>query len=85
MNQDALPLSFVLVLVDNTVIATLGDAVRYMAVLPVERRDWVHWTVARRMVDEALQDSEYLMAATLSLRTALLLDCDLSRPLLVDP
>jgi len=54
-----------------------------MAELPVERRDWVHW-VARRMVDEALQDSEYLMAATLSLRTALLLDCDLSRPLLVD-
>jgi hypothetical protein len=78
------PLSFPLILVDETVIATLGDAKRHLADLPKVKREWAHWKLAQKLLDDALRDPDYLQAATMSFQTALLLDGDLSRPHVVD-
>jgi hypothetical protein len=74
------PLSYPLVLVDETVIATVGEAVLYIASLPPVYREWVHWQTASRTITRAALDPDYLQAATITLQTALLIDVRLSRP-----
>jgi hypothetical protein len=67
-------LSFPLGLSDGTVIATVGEAATFLARLPLEQRDKSHWTIAIRMLNNALKEPTYLKTATMSLQTALVLD-----------
>jgi hypothetical protein len=67
-------LSFPLTLTDGTVIATVGEAATFFARLPLEQRDKSHWTIAIRMLNNALKEPTYLKTATMSLQTALVLD-----------
>jgi hypothetical protein len=67
-------LSFPLTLTDGTVIATVGEAAAFFARLPLEQRDKSHWTIAIRMLNNALKEPTYLKTATMSLQTALVLD-----------
>ncbi len=78
------PLVFPLVLVDETVIATLGEAAEYIAAIPPVYRGWAHWKTAMQMVIRAAHEEEYLQAATVAFQTALLIDARLSRPHPVD-
>jgi hypothetical protein len=67
-------LSFSLTLTDGTVIATVGEAATFFARLTLEQRDKSHWTIAIRMLNNALKEPTYLKTATMSLQTALVLD-----------
>ena len=67
-------LSFPLALTDGTVIATVGEAAVFFAGLPLEQRDKGHWTIAIRMLNNALKEPTYLKTATMSLQTALILE-----------
>jgi hypothetical protein len=61
-------------LTDGTVIATVGEAAVFFARLPLEQRDKSHWTIAIRMLNNALKEPTYLKTATMSLQTALVLE-----------
>ena len=67
-------LSFPLALTDGTVIVTVGEAAIFFAGLPPEQRDKAHWTIAIRMLNNALKEPTYLKTATMSLQTALILE-----------
>jgi hypothetical protein len=67
-------LSFPLTLTDGTVIATVGEAATFFARLPLEQRDKSHWTIAIRMLNNALKEPTYLKTATMSLQTAVILE-----------
>ena len=73
-------LSFPLTLTDGTVLATVGEAATFFARLPLEQRDKSHWTIAIRMLNNALKEPTYLRTATMSLQTALVLDGRLASP-----
>ena len=73
-------LSFPLTLTDGTAIATVGEAATFFARLPLEQRDKSHWTIAIRMLNNALKEPAYLKTATMSLQTALILDGILASP-----
>jgi hypothetical protein len=73
-------LSFPLTLTDGTVIATVGEAATFFARLPLEQRDKSHWTIAIRMLNNALKEPTYLKTATMSLQTALVLEGMLASP-----
>ena len=73
-------LSFPLTLTDGTVIATVGEAATFFARLPLEQRDKSHWTIAIRMLNNALKEPTYLKTATMSLQTALILEGMLASP-----
>ena len=77
-------LSFPLTLTDGTVIATVGEAATFFARLPLEQRDKSHWTIAIRMLNNALKEPTYLRTATMSLQTALVLEGILASPSLLD-
>ncbi len=73
-------LSFPLTLTDGTVMATVGEAAVYFAGLTPEQRDTGHWTIAIRMLNNALKEPTYLRTATMSLQTALVLEGMLASP-----
>jgi hypothetical protein len=73
-------LSFPLGLTDGTVMATVGEAAAFFARLPLEQRDKSHWTIAIRMLNNALKEPTYLKTATMSLQTALILEGMLASP-----
>lgn len=73
-------LSFPLTLTDGTVLATVGEAAIYLAGLTPAQRDKGHWTIAIRMLNNALKEPTYLRTATMSLQTALVLDGILASP-----
>ncbi|MDO9562434.1 MAG: hypothetical protein Q7J60_12490 [Bradyrhizobium sp.] len=73
-------LSFPLTLTDGTVIAAVGEAATFLARLPLELRDKSHWTIAIRMLNNALKEPTYLRTATMSLQTALVLEGMLASP-----
>ena len=79
-NIENTPLSYPLVLVDETVIGTLGESAAYIATLPAVCREWTHWKLALQALTRATYDASYLQAATICLQTALILDASLSRP-----
>ena len=83
--NDTTPLTIPLVLVDETVIATVGEAARYIAALPPVYKQWMHWQTAAQMVIRAAHDSDYVQAATMTFQIALMQDACLSRPHLIDP
>lgn len=70
----AVPLSFPLILLDATTIATVGDAGSLIAGLTEAQRGNGLWRIAAEMLDIATREPGYIRVATLSLRTALLLD-----------
>ena len=73
-------LTFPLTLVDGTVIATVGEAATFFAGPSLEQRDKSHWTIAIRMLNNALKEPAYLKTATMSLQTALVLEGLLASP-----
>ena len=73
-------LSFPLTLTDGTMLATVGEAASFFAGLPPEQRDKSHWTIAIRMLNNALKEPTYLRTATMSLQTALVLEGTLASP-----
>ena len=77
-------LSFPLTLTDGTVMTTVGEAAVYFAGLTPEQRDTGHWTIAIRMLNNALKEPTYLRTATMSLQTALVLEGILASPSLLD-
>jgi hypothetical protein len=73
-------LSFPFALKDGTTIVTIGEASVYFAGLTSEQRETGHWTIAIRMLNNAMKEPNYLKTATMSLQTALLLDGVLVSP-----
>lgn len=73
-------LSFPLTLMDGKVLATVGEAASFFAGLQPEQRDKSHWTIAIRMLNNALKEPTYLRTATMSLQTALVLEGTLASP-----
>jgi hypothetical protein len=68
------PLPFTLNLEDGRIIAKIGDAAHFFSSLTEEKRQTNHWTIAIRMLGNALKEPSYLRAATMSMQTALMLD-----------
>ncbi len=73
-------LAFPLTRTDGTVMTTVGEAATFFAGLTLEQRDKGHWTIAIRMLNNALKEPTYLRTATLSLQTALVLEGMLASP-----
>jgi hypothetical protein len=73
------PLAFELVCKD-TVLKTLGDAVRLYGELTPEQREEYFWRVAIRTLNSAIKEPRYLTAAAISLQTALNLSGMLAEP-----
>ena len=73
-------LAFPLTRTDGTVMTTVGEAATFFAGLTLEQRDKGHWTIAIRMLNNALKEPAYLRTATLSLQTALVLEGMLASP-----
>jgi hypothetical protein len=73
------PLAFELVCKDS-VLATLGDAIRLCAELTPEQRDEYCWKVAIYTLHTAIREPRYIRAATLNLQTALNLSGMLAQP-----
>ncbi len=67
-------LAFPIEIVDGPPIITVGEAADLLSALSDESREKGHWRVAIKMLNTALREPSYLKAATLSLRTALVLD-----------
>ncbi len=61
-------------------MATVGEAATFFAGLTLEQRDTGHWTIAIRMLNNALKEPTYLKTATMSLQTALILEGMLASP-----
>jgi hypothetical protein len=62
---------------------TLRDASLFFATLTPEQREESHWSIAIRMLGNALKQPTYLKAATISLQTALVVEALLASPLTV--
>lgn len=77
------PLAFTLTLTDGREIVTLRDASLFFATLTPEQREESHWSIAIRMLGNALKQPTYLRAATISLQTALVVEALLASPLTV--
>jgi hypothetical protein len=77
------PLAFTLTLTDGREIATLRDASLFFASLTPKQRELSHWSIAIRMLGNALKQPTYLRAATISLQTALVIEALLASPLTV--
>jgi len=73
------PLAFELDCKD-VIVATLGDAIRLCAVLPPEQRETYCWKVAIQTLDSAIKEPRYIIAATVTLQTALYLSGMLAEP-----
>jgi hypothetical protein len=80
---DTPQLAFAMVLTDGRKIATLRDASLFFATLTPEERDESHWSVAIRMLGNAVKQPSYLKAATISLQTAFVIAGLLVSPLTV--
>ena len=78
-------LSFPLTLTDGTVIATVGEAATFFARPPLSSATESHWTIAIRMLNNALKEPTYLKTATMSLQTALFWRAACSPPPLDNP
>ena len=76
-------ISFPLMLKGGQTIRTVGDAADYVSSLSAEQRARNYWNVAIKMLKHAIDESQYLTAATMSLQTALLMDGLLESPLAV--
>ena len=72
-------LAFELVCKDG-LVATLGDAVRMVGELTPDQREEYWWTVAIHMINAAIKEPRYLIAATITLQTALRLSGMLAEP-----
>jgi hypothetical protein len=72
--QDDTPLSFACSLTDGRTVATVGEAANFLAVLPEKDKERPHWLTALRMLGHAINEPEYLPTATLSFRSALILE-----------
>jgi len=68
------PLSFTLHLTDGRTIRTFGEAVAFVGSLSAEERSRTHWELSHRMLQRCLESPDFLHAATISLRSALLMD-----------
>jgi|HubBroStandDraft_5_1064220.scaffolds.fasta_scaffold02034_8 hypothetical protein len=75
----ATPLAFELVCKEKT-LATMGDAIRFVAELAPEQRDQYCWKVAMLSIHSATREPAYIKAATINLQTALNLNGLLARP-----
>lgn len=67
-------LPFELGLTDGRTIRTVGEAADFLSALAEDQRQRNHWRIAIRMLDNAFREPAYLMAATMSLQTALVMD-----------
>jgi len=67
-------LSFPIALADGRTISEIGDVADLFESLTEAQRDSSHWSIAIRMLDQALIEPAYLKTATLSLQTALAMD-----------
>jgi hypothetical protein len=72
--HDDTPLAFACSLTDGRVVATVGEAASFLAALPDKDREKPHWQTAVRMFNHAINEPEYLPTATLSFRSALMLE-----------
>ena len=72
--QDDTPLSFVCSLSDGRIVATVGEAASFLAILPEKDRERPHWQTALRMLSHAINEPDFLPTATLSFRSALVLE-----------
>jgi hypothetical protein len=77
------PLAFTLTLTDDREIVTLRDASLFFATLTPEQREESHWSIAIRMLGNALKQPTNLRAATISLQTALVVETLLASPLTI--
>jgi DeoR/GlpR family transcriptional regulator of sugar metabolism len=66
-------LAFDLVCDDDTTLITIGDAVRMIARFTPEQREMYWWRNAIDMLNVAIREPSYIVAATVTLRTALTL------------
>jgi hypothetical protein len=55
-------------------MATVGEAAGFLAILPEKDRERPHWQTALRMLSHAINEPEYLPTATLSFRSALVME-----------
>jgi hypothetical protein len=67
-------LSFPVALADGRTISEIGDVANLFESLTEAQRGSSHWSIAIRMLDQALSEPAYLKTATLSLQTALAMD-----------
>ena len=67
-------LSFPIALADGRTIAEIGDVADLFETLTEAQRSSSRWSIAIRMLDQALIEPAYLKTATLSLQTALAMD-----------
>ena len=67
-------LSFPIALADGRTIAEIGDVADLFESLTEAQQSSSHWSIAIRMLDQALIEPAYLKTATLSLQTALAMD-----------
>jgi hypothetical protein len=73
------PLAFELVCRDS-VVATVGDAVRVFGELTPDQHEQYCWKIAVHMLNSAIKEPRYLTAATITLQTALNLSGMLVQP-----
>ena len=81
LEQQLTSIRYLLTLTDVTVIATVGEAATLFARFPLEQRDKGHWTIAIRMLNNALKEPTNLKMATMSLSDCVILERHTSRPL----
>jgi len=74
------PLAFSLILKDGRAIGTVGEAADFLSAMTSEARERLHWKTAIVMLDRAMQESRYLMTASINLRSALVLERLLDEP-----
>ena len=67
-------LAFPIVLADGKTVSEVGDVADLFEALSEDQRRSSHWSIAIRMLDQALIEPAYLKTATLSLQTALAMD-----------
>jgi hypothetical protein len=76
-------LAFAMLLTDGRMITTLKDASLFFATLTPEERVEAHWSIAIRMLANAVKQPVYLKTATISLQTAFVIEGLLVSPLTV--
>jgi hypothetical protein len=67
-------LAFPITLADGRTISEIGDVADLFDSLTEAQRSSSHWSIAIRMLDQALIEPAYLKTATLSLQTALAME-----------
>lgn len=73
-------LSFPVKLADGRTISEIGDVADLFESLTEAQQGSSHWSIAIRMLDQALFEPAYLKTATLSLQTALAMEGMLPAP-----